>query len=105
MGIYPNLDIKYTCRTHVQREGAQLLDLLMTASWISLMLYGFWFIFRARQHVPMSPRDAYVLWSLHKREAGCGSPRYVLKLHKKKGVIGFKCACGYEYESKRPIIG
>jgi hypothetical protein len=88
---------------HIQ-EDALVLELLVATSWIVFILYAAWFAYGAKRYVMMSPRDAYVLWSLHKRETRCNAHRYSLKLHKKEGIIGFRCLCGYEYVSKRPIL-
>jgi hypothetical protein len=81
----------------------KLLDLLVAAAWTIFILYMLWFVFRAKGHVTLSPRDVYVLWSLHKREARCDAHHYSLKLYR-EDIIGFRCPCGYEYESKRPIL-
>lgn len=76
----------------------------MVASWLSLGAYTTWFLARAKQYNALSPGDVYVLWSLHKQEAHCNALSYICKLHKKKGIVGFKCFCGYEHKSRRPIV-
>jgi hypothetical protein len=81
-----------------------VLELLVLASWICFIAYSTWFFAKAKQYATLSPRDVYVLWSLHKQEARCNALNYSYKLDAKKGIIGFKCFCGYEYESKRPIV-
>jgi hypothetical protein len=81
-----------------------LLEFIVVASWLSLVFYATWFFGRAKQYATLTPREVYALWSLHKREAQCNALSYIWKLHKKKGIVGFKCFCGHEYESKRPII-
>ena len=90
-------------RTQIQK-GAKLLELFVVASWVSLVVYGSWFMFRAKQYAVLSPRDAHILWSIHKHEAQCDSSNFVSITYSKKGIIGFKCQCGHEYLSKRPII-
>jgi hypothetical protein len=81
-----------------------MLELLVAASWLTFLAYATWFFKKAKQYEPICLKDVYVLWNLHRKEAKCNSPTYVCKLHKDKGIIGFKCMCGYEYESKRPIV-
>lgn len=81
-----------------------MIEFLVFALWFSLGAYGTWLLVKARQYVALSPREAYILWSIHKREAGCNSPSYLHITQLKKGIIGFKCQCGHDYLSKRPIV-
>jgi hypothetical protein len=81
-----------------------MLELLVVASWLCFAVYSTWFFTRAKQHVTLNPGEVYVLWWTHKRAANCNALNYCYKLDDKKGIIGFKCFCGYEYESKRPIV-
>ncbi len=90
-------------RTEIQK-GFTMLGLLVFALWFSLGAYATWLFGKAKQYVALSPREAYILWMLHKREAQCNSPTYLHITQPKKGIVGFKCHCSHEYLSKRPII-
>ena len=90
-------------RTHKQKEFT-MLGLLVFALWFSFGAYSTWFFGKAKEYVALSPREVYLLWSVHKREAGCNSPTYIHITQSKKGIIGFKCHCGHNYLSKRPIV-
>jgi len=81
-----------------------MLEFLTFALWCSLGAYTTWLIGRAKQSAPLSPNEAYILWRIHKSEARCNSPTYYHIIRPKKGIIGFRCHCGHEYLSKRPII-
>lgn len=81
-----------------------MLELLVFGSLFSLVAYSVWFLGWARRHATLSPSDARFLWRVHKRECQCNALRYVRKYNWKKNIVGFKCACGYEYESKRPMV-
>ena len=81
-----------------------MLGLLAFALWFSLGAYGTWLFGRAKQYVTLSPREVYLLWSIHRRDANCNSLTYIHKLRQKRGIIGFECLCGYKYLSQRPII-
>ncbi|MFQ6086934.1 MAG: hypothetical protein ACE5OV_02830 [Candidatus Bathyarchaeia archaeon] len=81
-----------------------MLGLLAIASWVSLTAYSTWLFGMAKQYQAMSPKDVRFLWRVHKHVSRCNAPYYVKKYNKKKNIVGFKCSCGYEYESKRPII-
>lgn len=80
-----------------------MLELLVVASWLSLVAYTTWLFGRAKQYVTSNLGDVYVLWGIHKRESQCNALSYIWKFNK-KGIVGFKCLCGYEHESKRPIV-
>jgi len=81
-----------------------MLEILLFASWFAFGAYNLWLIGKARQYAPLSAQDVYILWSVHRKETHCNSSTYACKIHKKKGIIGFKCQCGHEYTSKRPIV-
>jgi len=81
-----------------------MIELFAFGLWFSFGACTVWFVGKAKRSVPLSPREAYLLWSIHKKETGCNSPTYLHITQPKKGIIGFKCNCGNEYQSKRPII-
>jgi hypothetical protein len=84
--------------------GVELLELFVVVSWLLLVFYAAWLFGWAKQYATLTPGEVYALWSLHKRETRCSSLSYIWKFHRKKGVVGFKCFCGHEYKSKRPIV-
>jgi hypothetical protein len=55
----------------------------------------------------MTLDELVVLWKIHKQRAGCRTPiskvKPVTSTHS-DDFLGFRCECGYEYLSKRPII-
>jgi hypothetical protein len=81
-----------------------MMEFLVFAVWSFFGGYSTWLVGKAKQNVTLSPKEAYILWSVHKREAGCNSPTYTHIIQPKKGIIGFKCQCGHNYMSKRPIV-
>jgi len=81
-----------------------MIEFIVVAFWSVFGAYTTWFVGKAKKNMTLSPREAYILWSIHKREAGCKSPTYIHIIRPKKGIIGFKCNCGHNYLSKRPIV-
>ena len=90
-------------RTQKQKEFT-MIEFLVFAVWSFFGAYSTWLFGKAKQNATLSPREVYILWCLHKREAGCNSPTYAHITQPKKGIIGFKCHCGHNYLSKRPIV-
>jgi len=90
-------------RTKKQKENA-MLEFIVVAFWSAFGAYSTWFVGKAKHNVTLSPREVYILWSIHKRETGCNAPTYMHITQRKKGIIGFKCHCGHDYMSKRPIV-
>jgi len=78
------------------------LALATLATWLCLVVYIIWFSALAKDYVPLTGRETTVLWKLHKRQTACSSTKFETVRHKNK-LVGFRCACGYEYLSKRLI--
>jgi hypothetical protein len=85
----------------------KMLDVLMWATWSVLGVYGFWFVTRAKRSQPMTLDELVVLWKMHKQQARCNTPlssmKPIMNAHS-KDFSGFRCKCGYEYQSKRLIV-
>lgn len=75
---------------------------LALATWLCLVAYIVWFLALAKDYAPLTGIETTVLWKLHKRQTHCSSTKFEKVRHKNK-VVGFRCACGYEYLSKRLI--
>jgi len=88
-------------RTRMQ-EKCKMLGELALVAWLCLVVYIVWFLAFAKDYVPLTGRETTLLWKLHKRQNHCSSMKFEKIRHKNK-VVGFRCACGYEYMSKRFI--
>jgi len=75
---------------------------LALVAWLFLVAYIIWFLVLAKDYVPLSGIETTFLWKLHKRQTRCSSTKFETVRHKNK-VVGFRCACGYKYLSKRLI--
>lgn len=80
-----------------------LIDLLMFGFWIVLVVYVFWFLFKAKTVQPLTLDDLALTWKVHKQESGCQSTRIHGLIKENEEIIGFKCDCGYEFVQKRLI--
>jgi len=79
-----------------------MLGALALVAWLCLAAYVIWFLALAKDYVPLTGIETMFLWKLHKRQTHCSSTKFETVRHKNK-VVGFRCACGYEYLSKRLI--
>lgn len=85
----------------------KMLDVLMWVLWFLLGAYSFWFVTRAKISQPLTLDELVTLWKIHRQQVRCNTP-----LSRVKPIIesrsnefsGFRCECGYEYESKRLIV-
>jgi len=75
---------------------------LALAAWLFLVAYIIWFFALAKDYVPLTSIETTILCKLHKRQTHCFSTNFE-KVRRKKKVVGFRCACGYEYLSKRSV--
>ena len=75
---------------------------LALAIWLFLVAYIIWFLGLAKDYVPLTGRETTLLWKLHKKQTHCSSTKFETVRHKNK-VVGFRCACGYQYLSKHLI--
>jgi hypothetical protein len=79
------------------------MEYMLCGVWFLLGGYAFWFLSKAKTYQPITLDELACAWKLHKREAGCNASQIHDLLIKKDQVVGFKCACGYEWLQKRPI--
>jgi len=79
-----------------------MIDELALATWLCLVAYIVWFFALAKDYVPLTGIETTFLWRLHKKQTHCSSTKFETVRRKNK-VVGFRCACGYEYLSKRLI--
>jgi len=85
----------------------KMLDVLMWIFWFVFGAYSFWFLTHAKRSQPLTLDELVILWKIHKQQARCNTP-----LSRVKPIIdsrsnefsGFRCECGYEYQSKRLIL-
>ena len=87
--------------TRIQ-EKCKMMGALALVAWLCLGLYVIWFLALAKDYVPLTGIETTFLWKLHKRQTQCSSTKFETVRHKNR-VVGFRCACGYEYLSKRLI--
>ena len=79
-----------------------MIGVLVLLAWLFLVAGIIWFVALAKDYVSLTGNETRFLWKLHKRQAQCSCTKFETIRHKKK-VVGFRCACGYEYLSKRLI--
>ena len=80
-----------------------MMGVLALFAWFFLVAYIIWFLVFAKDYVALTDKEATFLWKLHRRQVQCSNTKFETIRHKKK-VVGFRCACGYEYLSKRLIV-
>jgi hypothetical protein len=76
-------------------------SLLVTSMWLTLGTYATWFFFRAETVQPLALEDLVLAYKLHKKQAKCPVQRVHTLYVKNRGIVGFRCGCGYEYVQKR----
>jgi hypothetical protein len=81
-----------------------ILDVLVWSFWFLLGAYGAWFLFKAKDSVPLTLDELALAWKLHKQLTGCKKPGIRDLLVRKNGeVVGFTCDCGHKFLQKRLI--
>jgi len=80
-----------------------MFEIIVPAIWTCLAVYGTWYLTSAKQYAPLTPKEAQVLWKIHKRESGCNGKR-MQKIRHKGVLVGFQCSCGYKYIKRKPIV-
>lgn len=84
-----------------------MYDVIMWALWFMFGAYSVWFFTKAKKLQPLTLDELVILWKIHKQQEGCNAP-----LSKVEPLVnprtsefsGFKCRCGYAYQSKRLIV-
>jgi hypothetical protein len=77
-------------------------ELLIAITLLSLGGYSTWQFFQTEIMQPLSLEDLALVYKLHKKQAKCPTQRVHTLLIKNKGIVGFRCDCGYTYVQKRP---
>jgi len=80
-----------------------MLDLLVWGFWLVFGVYGSWFLFWARTVQFLTLDDLALTWRVHKRLTGCKASRVHCLITNNDEVVGFQCACGYQFIQKRLI--
>lgn len=80
-----------------------MIELMVIIIWICFIAYATWYFTSAKHYAPLTPKEAKLLWKIHKQAAECSSRRW-REIRRGKKIIGFACECGYKYMQKRPIV-
>ena len=80
-----------------------MFEILVTTIWACFVTYTLWFFTSAKDYVPLTVKEAKMLWKIHKQFDLCNAKTWQRIMHNGK-IVGFKCECGYTYVQKRPII-
>lgn len=79
------------------------LEILVFASWTTLIAYATWYFTSAKYYAPLTLDEAKILWKIHKQNIGCNGRKW--QVVKRRGkIVGFKCECGYKHVQRRPIV-
>lgn len=79
------------------------LVIWIPALWLGFAFVVTWYLFSAKQHAPITHREAEMLWQVHKQKAQCGAEEWE-SLERRRKIIGFKCACGHKHVQERPVV-
>jgi hypothetical protein len=79
-----------------------MLEIIAPTLWATFAAYAVWYLTAAKDYVPLTRREAEILWKIHRQNANCNAKKWHVVRHKGK-IIGFKCECGYKHVQKRPI--
>lgn len=71
-----------------------------TAAITTIILY----ITTAQRYMPITKKEANMLWKLHKQKTNCNCNKMVHLVKKQGEITGFKCQCGYRYTQKSPLL-
>ena len=80
-----------------------MIEIIAITLWVCFIAYAIWYFTSAKHYVPLTPREARLLWKIHKQTAGCYSKRW-REIRRGRKIVGFACECGYKYMQKRPIV-
>lgn len=82
-------------------EEMWILDYFVIISFITYIIYYFWYSFFGKTKQPLTLNEVDLLFVLHKKQAACTGTKISDLLLESGKVVGFKCECGYKYEQKR----
>jgi hypothetical protein len=80
-----------------------MIEIIAVTLWACFVAYAIWYFTSAKHYVPLTPREARLLWKIHKQTARCDSKRW-REIRRGRKIVGFACECGYKYMQKRPIV-
>jgi hypothetical protein len=84
-----------------------MTDFLMLALWFVFGGYCVWFLTKAKQPEALTLDELVLIWKIHKQQSGCKAPlskvEPIVNSHTSE-FSGFRCKCGYQYQSQRPIV-
>ena len=91
---------------------AQILELLSVLLDSGVLLpglalcFGFYIAYlllSARHVVPLTMKDAEMLWKFHRQKTCCKAETWH-EITKRTKVIGYECECGFKHIQKKPLI-
>jgi len=71
--------------------------------WTVFVVYLTWYFTKAKYYALLTPREAQLLWRIHKHSINCHAKRW-REIEFKGMMIGFECECGYKHVQMRPIV-
>jgi hypothetical protein len=80
-----------------------MIEIVMPAIWLCFAAYLIWYFTSAKNYAAITPKEAKMLWKIHKQNARCNGKRCT-EIKRKNKTIGFQCTCGYRHVQKRPIV-
>jgi len=85
----------------------KMTDFLMWALWFVFGAYSVWFVTKAKRPQALTLDELVLLWKIHKQQSGCDTPLSkmdpITNSHTNE-FSGFRCRCGYKYQSQRLIV-
>jgi hypothetical protein len=80
-----------------------MLEIFMFTLWGCLAIYAAWYFTSAKHYAPLTPKEARILWKIHKRNIRCNAKKW-REIKRGGKIVGFACECGYKHIQKRPIV-
>lgn len=80
-----------------------MLEILIPTIWVCFSLYAAWYFTSAKHYSSMTPKEATLLWKIHKRSSRCNARKW-REIKRRNTLIGIECECGYKHTQKRPIV-
>jgi len=62
------------------------------------------FFILAKRTVPITVKEAKVMWMMHRKTTSCRGHRWKPIKHREDKIVGFRCECGYKYTQKQPLL-
>ena len=77
--------------------------MIIPLMWTFFAAYTTWFLTSAKDYVPLTRKEAEILWKIHKQKDNCKAKKWQI-IRRGGKIIGFKCECGYKHVQKKPIV-